>query len=56
MIGLKFEIENKYDTFLGKIFKNIDFKNSFWKIVNEEVLIEKGKDFFEKRIYSDSEF
>lgn len=56
MIGLKLKIENKYDTFLGKIFKDIDFENAFWRVVNQEVLDEKGKEFFAKEIYSDSEF
>lgn len=56
MIGLKLKIENKYDTFLGKIFKDIAFENVFWRVVNQEVLVEKGKEFFTKEIYSVSEF
>lgn len=56
MIGIRFEIENKYDTFLGKIFKDIDFENIFWRVVNQEVFGEKGKEFFTKEIYSVSDF
>ncbi len=56
MIGLKFKIKNEYDKVLNKIFHNIDCSDCKWKIVNEEVLGRKGKDFFTKYEYEDEEF
>lgn len=56
MIGIKFEIPNEYNVFLGKILENIAPKDGVWRIVCDEVLNEKGNDFFTKEIYSNSEF
>lgn len=56
MIGLKFEINNRYDKVLSKIFDNIDCSNYKWKIANEEVLGKKGQGFFTKLEYKNSEF
>ena len=46
MVGIKFQIRNEYDVVLDKIFENIDLKNYFFKITNEEVFDEKGNNFF----------
>ncbi len=56
MFAIKFEILNEYNNILGKVFENINFENVFWRVINQEVFDEKGKEFFTKEIYSDSEF
>lgn len=52
MVGIKFQIRNEHDVVLDKIFENIDLKNYFFKITNEEVFDEKGNNFFEQQIYT----
>lgn len=56
MIGISFEMPNKYDVFLLKILKNVDFKDGIWKVVYDEVLNERGTNFFNKEIYLNAEF
>lgn len=56
MIGISFEMPNKYDVFLSKILKNVDFKDGIWKVVYDEVLNERGTNFFNKEIYLNAEF
>ncbi len=56
MIGISFEVPNKYDVFLSKILKNVDFEEGVWKVVNDEVLSERGTNFFNKEIYLNDEF
>lgn len=56
MIGIKFQIINEYNVVLDRIFENVDFKNNFFKITNEEVFDEEGNEFFKQRIYTNLEF
>ncbi len=56
MIGISFEMPNKYDVFLLKILKNVDFKDGIWKVVYDEVLNERATNFFNKEIYLNAEF
>lgn len=56
MLGIKFEIPNTYDITLYKILGDIHFHNRIVKIEEEEVLSDKGLEFFDKEIYSFSEF
>ena len=56
MKGLKFKIKNEYDKVLNKIFYGIDCSDCKWKIVSEEVLGERGQEFFTKYEYEDEEF
>lgn len=56
MISIKFEIPNNYDIILYKIFEDLDLSNSIIKICDEEVINENNDDFFEKTLYSFSEF
>ncbi len=56
MVGIKFQIRNEHDVVLDKIFENIDLKNYFLKITNEEVFDEKRNNFFEQQIYTSLKF
>lgn len=55
MIGLRFEIPNKYDMYLTKILSNLATDNYYWLINNEEILTYTGN-LFSKNIYTDDEF
>ena len=50
MIGIKFRIPNKYNTFLGKLLENTFFDNEYWNIIGSEVYKEDGNNLFEKEI------
>ena len=50
MIGIKFRIPNKYNTFLGKILENTFFDNEYWNIIGSEVYKEDGNNLFGKEI------
>lgn len=56
MIGIKFNIPNEYNNFLGKILENINIEKGLWRVLNEEVFNENGINLFFKETYSDSEF
>ena len=57
MIGLEFEIENKFDNYLYKILKNISTNNYVWKIIDDDAFCEKNMGFlFEKDEYNNDEF
>ncbi len=56
MIGIKFNIPNEYNNFLGKILENINIEKGLWRVLNEEVFNENGINLFSKETYSDSEF
>lgn len=38
MIGIRFEIPNKYGMFLKKIFENVNLSDYYWNIIDEEIL------------------
>lgn len=50
MIGIRFEIPNSYDKFLGKILEGTFLDNTYWNIINSEVFKEDGNNLFEKEI------
>lgn len=55
MLGLSFEIENKYDNYLCKILDGVT--SSFDNImVNGEVFDKNGNSLFKKNIYTKDEF
>ena len=56
MIGVKFKIENEYDNIFYKIFKNIDFHEYDWNIVEDEIYSQTGKNYFDKAHYLNDEF
>ncbi len=56
MIGLKFNIENKYDIILKKIFENIDLNNYKWHITEDEILTVKGDNLFSNQEYENNDF
>ena len=55
VLGISFEIENKYDNYLYKILD--DITSSFDNImVNGEVFDKNGNSLFKKNIYTKDEF
>ena len=56
MNKLSFLIENKWDTFLDKIFKDINTNNYVWKIGKGEILKSADEELFNKEIYVDKDF
>lgn len=56
MKGIRFKIENEYDNIFYKIFKNIDFNEYNWNIVEDEIYILGGEFCFEKDCYPNKEF
>lgn len=50
MIGLEFEIENKFDNYLYKILKNISTDNYVWKIIDDDAFCEKIWVFCSKKM------
>lgn len=56
MIGLKWNIPNKYDVILKKIFENIDFHNYKWHLSENEILTPTGEDFFSNQVYENDAF
>ena len=57
MIGLEFEIENKFDNYLYKILKNISTDNYVWEIIDDDAFCEKNMGFlFEKDEYNNDDF
>lgn len=55
MIGIRFKIPNKSDTYISKILKNIGREDNIWYIKEEEIL-NKMDYLFDKEIYTNSEF
>lgn len=56
MLAIKFKIPNEYDFILSKIFNNIELDNCLWKIAEEETLSYNSDTFFDKDLYTSSEF
>lgn len=56
MIGISFEIENEYNSFLSKILFNINTKKYNWYIPFEEVIDNDGNPFFSKDLYLNDYF
>ena len=51
-----FELENKYDHFLDKLFKGINDKDYIWYFEFEEIHKEKSGFLFEEEIFNNQEF
>lgn len=56
MIGIRFKIKNEYDNIFYKIFKSINFSEYDWNIVEDEIYLSKGENYFNKDRYSNNEF
>lgn len=56
MIGIQFELENKYGSFLKNIFKNIHTQGYTWYLPYGEVLNSKGDFFFVEDQYDNLTF
>jgi len=56
MKGISFKIENKYDTILDKILKNIDCDSYNWYITEDEIYKEKGNILLTGQLYTNREF
>lgn len=56
MIGIRFKIKNEYSNIFYKIFKNINFKNYRWDIVEDEIYCSGGKNYFHTNSYMNSKF
>lgn len=52
MIGISFEIPNKYGKFLNNILDNIELEKYLWNIYDSEVLNKEGKNIFYNNIYN----
>ncbi len=55
MIGIKFEIDNDYNSFLSKILLGINTKSYKWYMPLVEV-IDQDENFFSKSFYEDNYF
>lgn len=51
-----FELENKYDHFLDKLFKGISNEDYIWFFEFEEIHKEEGGFLFENEIFTNQEF
>lgn len=56
MIGIKFEIDNDYNSFLSKILLSINTKNYKWYMPLGEVIDQDENLFFSKSFYEDDYF
>lgn len=56
MIGIKFEIDNDYNSFLSKILMGISTQHYKWYIPLEEVIDQEGNLFFSKDFYENNKF
>jgi len=56
MIGIKFRIENEYNTVLEEILRDVDSIKYKWCIFDDEVYISSGESLFDNDEYSNQDF
>lgn len=56
MYGLRFKINNAYDTYLEKIFHQINISQYCWQILQDDVFDENNQFLFNQTFYQGSAF